>query len=133
MKGDVRTLRSLRKALNKLPITASARIAARAAPEMTALAGASYDAGRTAYGTPRPKGVDGRKLDLVQSGASRRAMRFGATGRDIRTGALPRYTRYLIGKYDVLPNGPLPAEWRAKLTDIAARVLYDAIHGAGGV
>jgi hypothetical protein len=131
LKGDVRSLRALKGALRKLPITASARIAARAAPDVTVFAGEAYDAGRTVYGATRPRGVDGRELDLSRTGASREAMRFIATGRDIRTGPLPRYTKYLIGKYDVLPNGPLPTAWRERLHEIAARVLLDEIHRGG--
>jgi len=130
LQGNLRTLEALKRALRNMPITASARIAARAAPEMTTLAGDAYDSGRTAYGSPRPRGVDGRELTLERTGASREAMRFIPTGRDIRTGILPRYTRFLIGKYDVLPNGPLPALWRERMTAIAAQVLLADIHGA---
>lgn len=129
LKGDTRTLRSLKKALQRMPITVSARIAARAAPEISALAGSAYDAGKTVYGAPRPRGVDGDELTLQRTGASRRAMRFAATGRDIRTAQLPRHTRYLIGKYDVLPNGPLPTEWRARLAAVAAEELAAEIAG----
>lgn len=129
--AGLRSLRSLKRALTKIPITATARIAARAAPEMSELAGTAYDSGKTVYGRPRPRSVDGRALTLERTGASRRAMQFSATGRDIRTAPLPRYTRYLIGKYDVLPNGPLPLEWRERLREIAARVLLGEIHGGG--
>ncbi len=128
LKGNVRTLRSLKRALTNLPITVSARIAARGAPAVTQLAGDAYDSGRTAYDKPRPDGVDGHKLSLVKSGASRAAMRFIATGRDMRTARLPRYTKYLIGKYNVLPNGPLPMHWRDTLTSIAADVLFSEIN-----
>jgi hypothetical protein len=130
--AGLRSLRSLKKALQRLPITATARIAARAAPAMSDLAGGAYDSGQTVYGRPRPRGVDGQALTLERTGASRRAMQFSATGRDIRTAPLPRYTRYLIGKYDCLPNGPLPLAWRERLRDIAARVLLDEIRGGGG-
>lgn len=129
--AGLRSIKSLKRALTKLPITATARIAARAAPAMSALAGGAYGTGRTVYDRPRPRGVDGGELSLERTGASRRAMRFSATGRDIRTAVLPRYTRYLIGKYDVLPNGPLPLAWRERLREIAAQVLYDEIHGSG--
>lgn len=129
--AGLRSLNSLKRALKSLPITATARIAARAAPEMSELAGGAYDGGKTVYGRPRPRSVDGKELTLERTGASRRAMRFSATGRDIRTAVLPRYTRYLIGKYDVLPNGPLPLSWRERLREIASRVLYDEIHRGG--
>lgn len=130
--AGLRSINALKRSLKKLPITSVARIAARAAPAMTDLAGGAYDSGQTVYGKPRPPGVDGQALSLERTGASRRAMAFAATGRDIRTKPLPRYTRYLIGKYDVLPNGPLPAAWRERLNDIAARVLYEAIHSSAG-
>ena len=132
LKGDVRSLQSLKRALQKLPITASARIAARAAPEMSALARSSFDGGRSVYGPARPRGVDGGELTLERTGATRRALEFVATGRDIRLTRLPRYTKYLIGKYDILPNGPLPASWRERMTEIAAQVLYDQIHNRSG-
>jgi hypothetical protein len=127
--AGLRSLKSLKKALQKLPITATARIAAQAAPAMSALAGDAYDGGRTVYGSPRPRGVDGQGLKLERTGATRAAMNFITTGRDIRTARLPGYAKYLIGKYDVLPNGPLPVSWRERLREIAARVLYDQIHG----
>lgn len=131
MKGDLRTLESLKRALRNMPITASARIAARAAPAMTDMAGSAYDSGKTVYDLARPRGVDGGELSLLGTGASRRAMQFYATGRDIRTVRLPDYTKYLIGKYNVLPNGPLPAAWRERMTAIAAEVLLADIHAVG--
>jgi hypothetical protein len=132
-RAALRTIDALKKSLRKLPITASARIASRAAPAMSSLAGGSYDAGQTVYGRPRPLSVDGKPLDLHRTGASRRAMNFIPTGRDIRTARLPEYTRYLIGRYSVLPNGPLPVAWRERLTQIAAEVLYEQIHSTRSV
>jgi len=131
LKGDLRTLQAFKRAVAKLPITSVARIAARSAPAMSELAGSAYDSGQTVYGNARPQSVDGKPLTLERTGASRRAMQFIATGRDIRLTRLPRYTKYLIGKYDVLPNGPLPATWRARLTEIAAQVFYDELHRGG--
>lgn len=130
LQGDLRSLRSLKRVLARLPITVSARIAERGAPEATALALGAFDGGRTVYGASRPRGVDGEALTLVKSGASRRALRFEATGTQMRTAVLPRWTKYLIGRYDVLPNGPMPAEWRERMTAIAAEVLHAQIFGA---
>ncbi len=127
LRGDLRTLEALKRALRKMPITASAKIATRSAPVISNLAQGAYDSGTTVYGGARPLGVDGKRLDLVRTGDSKRAMNFIATGRDIRTARLPGYTRYLIGKYDVLPNGPLPAEWRERMTAIAADVMLAEI------
>jgi hypothetical protein len=128
LKGDARTIAALKRALRKLPVTVSARIAARAAPEMGRLARAAFDGGETVYGASRPRGVDGDALSLHKSGATRRALEFVATGRDIRTTRLPRYAKYLIGLYSILPNGPLPIAWRERLETLAAQVLYEELH-----
>jgi hypothetical protein len=127
LKGDLRSLQALRRNLKALPITVSARIASQAAPVISNLAGDGFDSGRTVYGSPRPRGVDGDELTLSRTGATRAALHFIATGRDIRTARLPRYAKYLIGKYDMLPNGPLPAEWRARLTAIASGVIGEEL------
>lgn len=126
----LRSIRSLKSALQRLPITATARIAAGAAPAMSELAQGAHASGKTVYDRPRPRGVDGDALSLERTGATQRALRFIATGRDIRTTQLPRYARYLIGKYDLLPNGPLPQAWRDRLRDIAGRVLSAAVKGS---
>lgn len=134
LKGDLRSLASLRRTLAKLPLTVSANIARRAAPEVSTLARDAYDSGRTVYGQSRPKGVDGDTLDLVRTGSSRRAAQFTAEGTQMRTHVLPRYTKYLIAKYGILPNGkaPLPQAWRDRITEIAAQVLHAQIFGEPG-
>jgi hypothetical protein len=128
----LRSINSLKKALRNAPITVTARIAAGAAPVMSTLAQGAHASGKTAYDRPRPRGVDGDELSLDRTGATKRALNFIATGRDIRTSVLPRYAKYLIGKYDLLPNGPLPAAWRDGLQVIADRVLTDEIKRGGG-
>lgn len=133
LKGNIRSLQALRRAVSKLPLTAATRIAAQAAPEVSALTREAFDSEITVYGSPRPRSVDGDKpLTLVRTGASRDALRFVAEGSRMRTATLPKYTKYLIGLYSVLPNGPLPAIWRERLNEIAAQVLHEQIFGAGG-
>lgn len=127
LKGDVRSLQALKRNLKALPITISARIAARAAPVISGLAGDGFDSGATVYGAARPQSVDGKELSLKRSGATRDALQFIATGRDIRTARLPRYAKYLIGRYDILPNGPLPMGWRARLAGISTEVIDAAV------
>lgn len=127
----LRSINSLKAALRRLPITSVARIAARGAPAMSELAQDAHSSGKTVYDRPRPLSVDGEALSLERTGDTKRALQFVATGRDIRTARLPRYAKYLIGKYDLLPNGPLPQAWRERLRDIAAEVLLDEIHRGG--
>lgn len=131
LKGDVKSLQQLRRALQQLPLTTAATVARYAAPEVSALARAAYDGGKSVYGPDRPRGVDGQELSLVKTGASRAATQFVAEGTRMRTRVLPRYTKYLIGKYDVLPNGPLPVSWQDRLREIAARVINERVFGGG--
>jgi hypothetical protein len=96
-------------------------VAKRGAEKMTALAREAYAAGRTVYGEARPVGVDGVPLDLHETGDVSDALRFDAFGPDIRCGSLPRYARFLIGKYSILPRGPvLPGDWARALNEIVA-------------
>jgi hypothetical protein len=127
----LRSINSLKRALKRLPITAVARIASRAAPAMTDLAGSAFRAGQTVYGRARPLSVEGERLDLERTGVLKRALEFRATGRDIRTLPLPRYARYMIAAYAVLPPGkaPLPQAWKDKLAALAAEVLHAEITG----
>jgi hypothetical protein len=133
-KAGLRTIEALQRALKKMPFAASQRIAARWAPEATNMAGSAYDAGKTVYDEPRKLGVNGNELDLVRTGASRRATRFIADGASVRTAPLPPYTKYLIGKYEILPQGRgrLPPAWRERITHIASQVLYAELQATGG-
>jgi hypothetical protein len=113
-------MKALQKNLRKLPITIAHDIAQRAAPKMTDLTRGDFDAGTTVYGQPRPRGVDGAPLDLERTGATRRALMFTATGMIVRAVLGTKYARYLIGKYDILPNGALPVKWRAELQKLVS-------------
>jgi len=129
--GNPRTIQALKRALARMPYTATARIAARSAPAMSDLADDAFASGVSVYGPARPRSVDGGALTLDRTGATREALRFIATGRDIRLTRLPRYAKYLISKYGLLPNGPLPILWRERLTEIASQILYDQLHDRG--
>ena len=129
LKGNVSSLRELKSRLRRLPITSAASIASRSAPAITGLAAQDFSSGNTAYGSARPLSVDGEPLTLVRSGTAKIATRFIATGRDIRTALLPRYYKYLIGKYDVLPNGVLPRVWSSTIGDIARDVIEREVKG----
>lgn len=120
LKGDVGKLRTFKQQLREFPLTLAAAVAGDAAPAMTDLAAGAYDGGRTVYGDTRPKGVDGQALDLEVTGAARAQMRFVAVGTIVRCVLGPRYARFLVGKYSVLPNGAMPTAWRAKLDALVA-------------
>lgn len=119
LRGDLSSIKALKSKLQTLPKSIAHDVAQRAAPTMTGLARTAYDSGHTVYGTSRPAGVGGRALTLHKTGAAERDLRFVATGTVIRCVLGPKYAKYLVGKYDVLPNGALPAQWAASLRDVA--------------
>ena len=125
--GNPRTLREFARTLSKISTVMAQTVAQRGAPEITTLAARSYDSGRTAYDESRPVGVQGNSLDLVASGKTRENMRFVATGTQMRCVLGPRWAKYLVGKYKILPQS-LPENWSKRLADIANEEIAKAVH-----
>lgn len=122
LKGDLSSLRALKSRIRNLPLSVAHDVAQRAAPVLTSATHEAFDSGRSVYGEPRPLGVDGRPLDLRHTGATAAQLRFVSNGTIVRCVLGPKYARYLIGKYSVLPNGALPAEWSRKLAALVHEV-----------
>lgn len=118
LRGNLSTLKGLRQRLQTLPKSLAHNVSQRAAPALTTMTVESFNASRTVYGDARPAGVDGSALTLVQSGAAKASLKFVANGTIVRCVLGTRYTKYLIGKYGVLPNGALPAAWSRKLAQL---------------
>jgi hypothetical protein len=118
--GNLDTLRQLKRRLVDLPRSVAHDVSQRAAPALTELTRDAFDAGRSVYGGSRPAGVDGQALSLRKTGDTARLLRFSANGTVVRCVLGPKYAKYLIGKYDILPNGALPAAWSAALRDLVA-------------
>lgn len=117
-------IRDFQKRLQTLPRTVAQEVAQKATPIMTTETRAAFAEGRTVYDKARPRGVDGQALTLEQSGAIKNALRFTNEGTKIRAVLGPKnkkgvqYGRFLIGKYDILPNGPIPQKWRDQLVTL---------------
>lgn len=128
--GNVKGLHGLRAKLQAVPATAALATARQAAPALTTLAGGSYDAGQTVYGSSRPKGKRGQRLSLVASGTTRRLIKFVSDGTTtIRAALAEKYMRYLVGKYGILPSGAraaLPRSWQQRIDGIATRECGEA-------
>jgi len=125
LRGNPGNLRALAQKLRQLPRDVARNVAAEVAPKLTALAQSAYDGGRTVYGDARPEGKHG-PLTLVESGATRRDMRAAATGTSVRFVLGPRWAKYLVGKYRILPGGDLvalPDDWSRTIGDTAREVL----------
>lgn len=121
-----RSLRDLKSDLRKLPVSVAHDLAKQAAPLLTRLAMASFDGGRNVYGDPRPKSTTGADLTLVETGKTRRTLRFVANGTIIRCELGPRYARYLIGKYKILPVGDrtsMPVSWIRAMRELGETVV----------
>jgi hypothetical protein len=118
LRGDLGSIRALKKRLSELPLSFAHNVSQAAAPAMTDLTEQAFDSGQTVYDEPRPQGVDGGLLTLRATGATKRELRFTAQGTVIRAVLGTRYARYLIGKYGILPNGPIPARWSRKLREL---------------
>ncbi len=115
-KGNAALLR-FKAQLRAMPRTIAHSVAHRAAPKLTDNTQGAFDSGRTVYGESRPVGASG-PLTLVRSGRVRDALKFAATGTQIRCVIGPRYARFLIGRYKILPNGGLPAGWQRDLSEL---------------
>jgi hypothetical protein len=118
LQGDLSSIRGLKASIKKLPLSVAHDVSQRAAPAMTDLTRSAYTSGRSVYGDARPLGADGRPLTLQRTGAVARALKFTANGTIVRCVLGPKYARYLIGKYGILPNGALPVSWSRRLGEL---------------
>jgi len=118
LKGNVGDLRKLTQRLNKLPMTMVHSVAQRSAPVLSGETKSAFASKRSVYGDAYPDGKDGEQLTLVDSGLTRDTISFSATGTRIRAVLAPKYTKYLIGKYNILPNGPMPVTWVNEMQQI---------------
>jgi hypothetical protein len=114
LKGNLASINGFKGRLRSLPVKLAQSVATRAAPAMTGLTRGAFDGGRTVYGGTRPGGVRG-PLTLEQTGATKRNLRFHSVGTVVRCVLGTRWAKFLIGKYEILPNGRLPAEWSDRL------------------
>lgn len=115
------SIRDFKARLVKLPLSVAHNIAQQAAPLLTAFAQAANARRENVYGDPYPDGADGEQLDLVHTGKTRENLRFEVNGTIIRCRLGPRYAKYLIGKYKILPIGDrtaMPGNWRRALDEL---------------
>lgn len=114
-------LAQMRRSIARLPEMQQA-VARGAAPAVTELAVASFDAGVSVFGDAREPLKDGGARTLKKSGALRAMVNFRAQGTKVRcTLSLP-YARFHI-KHGILPRGggAIPQSWNATITRIAER------------
>ena len=124
--GQARGLKGFAKNLTRQTMVAAVEITKRVQPVLTREVGSDYDSGQTVYDELRPLGVEGNALSLVKSGRTRSFLKFvPATGTRLQVFLPDRYTKYLIGKYGILPAGNqrMPDDWKAQIGAITEAVL----------
>lgn len=108
-------LGALKRTLKTLPTVLAIDVAARAGPALTDLTRDANSSRRNVYGDAYPTGADGQQLTLHRTGAVAGSLAFRVAGTTVRAVLNESYAKYLIGKYNILPNGAMPAAWRSKL------------------
>lgn len=122
LKGNVSDIRKIAKRIPSLPTTLVAEVADKAAPVLTEYATGSFASNQTAYDDARPRGVDGRPLTLERTGLTRTSIRFVRVGSVVRCVLGPRYAKFLVGKYRILPMGRMPVKWSRRLAKLVESV-----------
>ncbi len=115
------SIRDFKQRLMKLPLSLAHDIAQQAAPLLTQYAQDANARRENVYGDAYPIGADGTQLDLVHTGDTRRTLRFVVNGTIVRCQLGPRYSKYLIGKFKILPIGDrtsMPANWIRALDEL---------------
>lgn len=123
LKGDVNDLRKLRDRVKSFPARVAEDVAQRTAPRLTAEVQRAFDSGQTVYGQARPDGKSG-PLSLVESGETRRALRFFQEGSRVRAALPTRWAKYLIGKYRILPMGRMPRPWSELISRLVRETKF---------
>lgn len=122
-----RTLDEFARDLRRLPKVVQLRIAEEAAPALTALARATFEASENAYGVGWKPGEHGQRVTLVKSGALKGFLVYKAAGTKIRVSLGVPYAKYQIGRRPVFPRGALPAEYSRTLQRIAVRIVKEEL------
>ena len=102
--GPVATLAKFSQDLKRLPRVVAQKVAAAAAPALTAAGRETFDAGETAYGDAWAPKEDGTRATLVKSGDLSKHLNYVAIGTKLRVALGVRYAKYVIGKRPVFPS-----------------------------
>lgn len=154
LKEAARNVRSINAGIVEFSRAGSTKWAAKLADEvagvLTEMSRRSYVSGESVYGDPRTHHGGGRKfkkrtfkgrnpngkrkgptaLTLVKSGTVLGHMRFTSDGGTrVRAELSTKYSRYLIGKYGVLPNGSaaMPVSWQQAVRGTWLRISQGAV------
>ncbi len=125
LRGDLSSLSKFSAALRRLSTVAAQKVAEAAAPQITALALATFNASQDAFGMAWDPGRDGRAVTLRKSGTLAKYIKYVAIGTKLRVSLGASYAKYQVGKRPVFPKqgDPLPPAYVETLKRVAADVL----------
>ncbi len=105
------------------------KIAAAAAPVLTALVHETYNASENAYGTSWVPGADGQKVTLRKSGKLAKNVAYTAVGTKIRLKLGVPYAKYQVGKRPIAPTqgGALPVAYSEALARLSVRICREEL------
>ncbi len=123
--GNISSLKDFAARLRTLPTVVAIKVAAAAAPALTAVARATFDAGENAYGDTWAIREDGTRATLKKSGDLASKLHYVATGTKLRVALGTRYAKYVLGKRPALPRqgAALPVEYLRVLKETTAAVI----------
>jgi hypothetical protein len=122
-----RSLAQFSRDLRRLPTVVAQKVAAAAAPAITALAKETFDAGETPYGVTWAPKEDGSRATLRGDGKDGHLadhLYYVAIGTKLRVKLGVEHAKYVIGKRPVFPTqgGVLPVEYVRTLQRTAVDV-----------
>lgn len=131
LRGNTSSLKAYAQKLRALPRVVALKVTTSAAPALTKLGRATFDASQDAYGVPWAPGVDGQKITLRKSGALAKFLAYVGIGTKLRVALGVPYAKYQIGKRPVFPaqGKALPTAYVTELASITEKTARAAIGG----
>lgn len=122
--GDISSLAKFSADLRRLPTVVAQNVTTAAAPALTALLRATFDAGEDAFGGSWKIKADGTRATLKKSGALASKVHFVAIGTKLRVALGVAYAKYQVGSRPITPKQgqALPVAYTRELQRVAVAV-----------
>lgn len=129
LKGDLSSLKKFSAALRELPRVLAQKVATAAAPALTEVALATFNAGEDAFGITWAPGANGQHVTLRKSGGIAGGVFYVAIGTKIRVRLGVPWAKYQLGKRPIFPKQGevLPKPYVDALTKSTGEVIRTAL------
>jgi hypothetical protein len=127
--GSPASIAKFAAGLRRLSRVVAQKVTEAAAPALTELGLATFDASEDAYGDSWAIGADGRRVTLDRTGALKSTLRYVAIGTRLRVALGVPYAKYQIGKRPVFPaqGGELPVAYSEALAKSSADAVREEL------